>query len=66
MERPDLASACIGTVHTLLCFNDGVSIVINQIVNSLRKYLGVPTDNFAFACGKYDGDLYNQVSTRSG
>jgi len=61
MTKPALASARIGTVHTLLCFNDGVSIVINQIINSLRTYLDIPSENFAFACGKYEGDLYNQV-----
>lgn len=61
MTKTALASARIGTVHTLLCFNDGVSIVINQIINSLRTYLDIPSENFAFACGKYEGDLYNQV-----
>ena len=61
MKKPALSSARIGTVHTLLCFNDGVSIVINQIVESLQTYLSVPPENFAFACGKYDGDLYDQV-----
>ena len=61
MKKPALNSARIGTVHTLLCYNDGVSIVINQIVNSLRTYLGIPLENFLFACGKYDGDLYNKL-----
>ena len=61
MVETALNSARIGTVHTLLCFNDGVSIVINQIVHSLQTYLSVPPENFAFACGKYDGDLYDQV-----
>ena len=61
MKKPALSSARVGTVHTLLCFNDGVSIVINQIVESLQTYLSVPPENFAFACGKYDGDLYDQV-----
>jgi len=54
MSKQTLTSARIGTVHTLLCFNDGVSIVINQIVNSLQTYLNMPPENFAFACGKYN------------
>ena len=61
MTKPSLTAACIGTVHTLLCYNDGVSIVINQIVNSLQRYLNIPPENFAFACGKYNGDLYKKV-----
>ena len=61
MKKSALSSARIGTVHTLLCYNDGVSIVINQVVNSLRTYLDMPLEHFAFACGKYDGDLYNKV-----
>jgi len=61
MTKPALASAPIGTIHTLLCYNDGVSIVINQIVNSLQTYLNMPPESFAFACGKYNGDLYNKV-----
>ncbi len=61
MLKPALTSAHIGTVHTLLCFNDGVSIVINQIVESLQAHLGLPLQNFAFACGKYGGNLYDQV-----
>ncbi|MBW1943974.1 MAG: hypothetical protein JRJ51_14230 [Deltaproteobacteria bacterium] len=61
MTKPDLSSARVGTVHTLLCFNDGVSIVINQIVEALKTYLRVPPGNFAFACGKYDGDMYDHV-----
>jgi len=63
MAKPDLSSARIGTVHTLLCFNDGVSIVINQIVEALQTYLSVPPGNFAFACGKYGGDMYDHVWT---
>ena len=61
MTKPALASARIGTIHTLLCYNDGVSIVINQIVNSLQRYLNIPPENFVFACGKYNRDLYNKV-----
>jgi hypothetical protein len=61
MTKPALSSARIGTIHTLLCYNDGVSIVINQIVNSLQTYLGMLPENFAFACGKYNGDLYTKV-----
>ena len=61
MKKPALNSARIGTIHTLLCYNDGVSIVINQIVNSLQTYLNMPPESFAFACGKYNGDLYNKV-----
>jgi len=61
MTKASLTAARIGTIHTLLCYNDGVSIVINQIVNSLQRYLDIPPDNFAFACGKYNGDLYNNV-----
>jgi hypothetical protein len=51
----------IGTVHTLLSFNDGVSIVINQIVDSLQTYLSAPSESFAFACGKCGGHQYDQV-----
>jgi glycosyltransferase involved in cell wall biosynthesis len=61
MTKTALSSARIGTVHTLLCFNDGVSIVINQIVESLQTHHGVPPDNFSFACGRYGGDLYDHV-----
>ncbi len=51
----------IGTIHTLLSFNDGVSIVINQIVESLQTYLSAPSENFAFACGRCGGHQYDQV-----
>ncbi len=61
MMKPPLSSAKIGTVHTLLCHNDGVSIVINQIVESLKTHLKISPDRFAFACGKYGGDLYDRV-----
>jgi glycosyltransferase involved in cell wall biosynthesis len=61
MARPVLASMRIGTVHTLLSFNDGVSIVINQIVDSLQTYLSAPSESFAFACGKCGGHQYDQV-----
>ncbi|MCP5002486.1 MAG: glycosyltransferase family 4 protein [Planctomycetes bacterium] len=59
--KQPLCSTKIGTIHTLLCYNDGVSIVINQIVESLKTYLKIAPDNFSFACGKYGGDLYDRV-----
>ena len=63
MEGINWTKARIGTVHSLVCHNDGVSIVINQIVDSLHRYLGVPMENFHFACGRYGGDLYENVYT---
>ncbi len=57
----DLKDCRIATLHTLLCCNDGVSIVINQVIDSLHEHLGVPMENFSFACGVYEGDRYQNV-----
>ncbi|MDP6490591.1 MAG: hypothetical protein QGH42_07765 [Kiritimatiellia bacterium] len=48
----DISSLCIGILHSIVGGNDGVSIVIDQSVQALTEYLGVPPENIHFLAGR--------------
>lgn len=52
MNSKKLSNLKIGMMHALFGDNEGVSIVMKQIENSLNKYLNVPKKNIFYLIGK--------------